>query len=200
MPFSRSCLAQLALSDLLEFPAHIWCACVIFAWSTLSTIQASVQNFGGLCALRLLLGAAEAMYAGAPFYLSFFYARDKVGFRQGLFLSGSALANAYGGALGYAILLIKSRIAAWRILFLIEGLPTLIMVVVAFLFLPDSLAAAKFLNKREKEVAIYCVQRGQVVDVDHHEGIRWKELISGLTDWRSEFLPWTVCLPGPAPY
>ncbi len=151
-----------------------------------------MQNFGGLCALRLLLGAAEAMYAGAPFYLSFFYARDKIGLRQGIFLSGSALANAYGGALGYAILLIKGNIAPWRALFLIEGLPTLIMVAVAYFFLPDSLAAAKFLNEREREVAIYCVRRSQIVDTDHHEGIRWKELMAGLKDWRSKsfcFLP-----------
>lgn len=94
------------------FPAHIWCACVVFAWSALSSLQSSVQNFSGLAAIRFFLGIFEAMYAGVPVYLSFFYPRDKIGFRQGLFISGSALANAYGGALGYAVRLtstFKSR-------------------------------------------------------------------------------------------
>ncbi len=170
-----------------HFPPHIWCSCIVFAWASLSTIQASVVNYGGLVAIRFLLGVFEAMYAGLPVYLSFFYPRDKVGFRQGIFLSGSALANAYGGALGYAILLIKSNIESWRILFLIEGLPTMVVVVVAFFFLPDDIRTAKFLNEREKEVAIHFLRRGQVADIDHHAGLRLSEVWAAFTDWRSMF-------------
>lgn len=170
-----------------HFPAHIWCACVVFAWSTLSSLQSSVYNFSGLAAIRFFLGVFEAMYAGVPVYLSFFYPRDKVGFRQGIFISGSALANAYGGALGYAILLIKSSVPSWRILFLIEGLPTLLMTVVAFFMLPDSIRDARFLSARDKEVAAYCVNDGLVADTDEgqHTGVRIKELLAGLKDWRS---------------
>lgn len=170
-----------------HFPAHIWCACVVFAWATLSSLQASVHNFSGLAAIRFFLGVFEAMYAGVPVYLSFFYPRDKVGFRQGIFISGSALANAYGGALGYAILLIKSSVPSWRILFLIEGLPTLLMTVVAFFMLPDSIRDARFLTDREKEVASYCANEGLVADTEEgqHTGVRIKELLAGLKDWRS---------------
>ena len=47
-------------------------------------------------------GIGEAMFGpGVPLYLSFFYPRDKIGFRQGVFISGAAMANAYGGALAY---------------------------------------------------------------------------------------------------
>lgn len=63
--------------------------------------------------LRFLLGIAEgktsssshtipvnrieAMFGpGVPLYLTFFYPREKVGFRHGVFISGSAAANAYG--------------------------------------------------------------------------------------------------------
>lgn len=170
-----------------HFPAHIWCACVVFAWSTLSSLQAAVNNFSGLAAIRFFLGVFEAMYAGVPVYLSFFYPRDKVGFRQGIFISGSALANAYGGGLGYAILLIRSNIPSWRILFLIEGLPTLIMCFVAFFMLPDSIREAKFLSARDKEVGAYCVNQGLVADTaeGEHTGVRVKELLAGLKDWRS---------------
>lgn len=102
------------------FPAHIWCAAVVFAWSALSSLQSSVQNFSGLAAIRFFLGIFEAMYAGVPVYLSFFYPRDKIGFRQGLFISGSALANAYGGALGYAVRLVTSIINLTRWIFMLN--------------------------------------------------------------------------------
>ncbi|KUI63126.1 hypothetical protein VP1G_10235 [Cytospora mali] len=170
-----------------HFPAHIWCACVVLGWSTLSSLQASVQNYAGLVTIRFILGVFEAMYAGVPVYLSFFYPKYNVGFRQGIFISGSALANAYGGALGSAILLIKSKIPSWRILFLIEGLPTMLMAAVAFFMLPDSIRAAKFLTEREKDIATYCINEGQVADTEEgqHTGVRLRELLSGLRDWRS---------------
>lgn len=191
------------------FPAHIWAAGIVFAWSTLSSLQASVHNFAGLAAIRFFLGVFEAMYAGVPVYLSFFYPRDKVGFRQGIFISGSALANAYGGALGYAvrsqaslffttlatactdfmgdqILLIKSSVPSWRILFLIEGLPTILMSFVAFFMLPDSIREARFLSERDKEVGVFCVNEGQIADTDEkHAGLKVKEMLAGLRDWRS---------------
>lgn len=100
---STDILSMWTVAGWKAFPAHIWCALVVFAWSSLSSLQSSVQNFSGLAAIRFFLGIFEAMYAGVPVYLSFFYPRDKIGFRQGLFISGSALANAYGGALGYAV-------------------------------------------------------------------------------------------------
>ena len=164
----------------------------MFTWSSISSIQASVHNYAGIVPLRFLLGVFEAMYAGVPLYLSFFYPRDKVGFRQGIFLSGSALANAYGGALGYAILKIKSHLDSWRILFLIEGLPTYIMVVVAFLCLPDDLSKATFLTEREKAVAIYRIKQGQIADTEHHAGLRWTELKAAFTDWRSTTSLWKI--------
>jgi hypothetical protein len=178
-------LSQWTAAGWKQFPAHRWCSLVVLCWSTLSTLQASVSNFGGLAAIRFLLGVAEAAYAGLPLYLTFFYPRDRVGFRQGIFLSGAALANAYGGALGYTILLIKSKIASWRILFLIEGLPTIIMVVVAWFFVPDDISRAKFLNEREKQVAIEFLKRGQAVDEQDHPGLHWDEVKAALTEWRS---------------
>ncbi|RKK81428.1 hypothetical protein BFJ69_g3708 [Fusarium oxysporum] len=129
------------------------------------------------------------MFSGVPLYLSFFYPRDKVGFRQGIFLSGSALANVYGGVLGYAILGVRGSVAPWRCLFLIEGLPLWIVAILAWFYLPDDLLSAKFLTDREKEVAWQCVGRGQTVDSQGAGGVSWAE-------WRSAFLDWRSYVPG----
>lgn len=132
---------------------------------------------------------AEAAYGpGVPFYLTFFYPRDKVGFRHGVFIAGAAMANAYGGALAYGITHIHGSLAPWQILFLIEGLPTCLFAVVAFFFLPDSIAQASFLNEREKEIAYHFVARNQRLDVEKNQGLRLKEVIEGLKDPKS-FIP-----------
>ncbi|KAI0905693.1 retrograde regulation protein 2 [Ustulina deusta] len=168
-----------------HFPAHIWVTCIVISFATISASQAATQSYAGLVVLRLILGATEAMYAGVPVYLSFFYPRDKVGFRQGIFLSGSALANAYGGALGYAITQIKSHIEPWRILFLIEGLPTFVMAVVAWFRFPDDIESANFLTDREKQIVKHMVSRDQTADVVDHTGLRPKDFLAAFKDWRS---------------
>ncbi|PSR85889.1 major facilitator superfamily domain-containing protein [Coniella lustricola] len=167
------------------FPAHIFAACIICAWATMSSLQATVSNFGGLAAIRFFLGSFEAMYAGVPVYLSFFYPREKLGFRQGIFITGAAIANAYGSALGYAILHIRSYLAPWRILFLIEGLPSMMMAIIAFHVFPDSIRTAKFLTDREKEIGASYVNHGQVAEMEHEKGISFADWKEGLKDWRS---------------
>ncbi|KAI1346700.1 retrograde regulation protein 2 [Xylaria sp. FL0043] len=176
---------QSAAAGWKHFPAHIWVTCIVVSFATISASQAATQNYAGIVVLRFLLGATEAMYAGVPVYLSFFYPRDKVGFRQGIFLSGSALANAYGGALGYAITQIKSHLEPWRILFLIEGLPTFVMAFVAWFCFPDDIASAKFLTEREQQVVKHMVSRDQTADVVDHTGLRLKDFWAAFKDWRS---------------
>jgi MFS family permease len=169
-----------------RFPPHVWIFCAAIGFSTISACQAAVTNYPGLVVLRVLLGFFEGMFSGVPLYLSFFYPKDKVGFRQGIFLSGSALANAYGGVLGYAILGIRGSVEPWRCLFLIEGLPVLIVAVLVWFYLPDSLLSARFLSEREKEVAWQCIARGQIVDSQGDGKVSWAEWRSAFLDWRSE--------------
>ena len=104
---------------------------------------------------RFFLGAIECGFGpGLPLYLSFFYPRHEVGLRIGLFLAGSALANAYGGALAYGLSHITSGIAPWRLLFILEGVPTCLLAVVTWFWLPDSPGKAKFLKEEERKVAV----------------------------------------------
>jgi hypothetical protein len=101
---------------------------------------------------RTFLAIAEAGYSpGIPYLLSFFYMRSEIGLCCGIFLSASPLATCFSGALVYSITSGHSALANWRLLFLVEGLPTITLVFVAF-FLPDSPEKAKFLNAEEKEV------------------------------------------------
>lgn len=133
-------------------------------------------------ALRFLLGATEAGFAsGSIFFLSFFYRRHELGLRCGLFLAAAPLANTFAGALAYGITSGHPKFASWRLLFLVEGLPTVLMTPIAFYFLPDHPAAARFLNKDEKEVAKARALR-QVGQVERTGSIQWGDIGATLLD------------------
>lgn len=135
-------------------PPHMVAATVIFLWGLVATLQSAAQNWSGMMALRFFLGAFEAAYAPGVIYLfSFFYLRHEVGFRCGIFASAAPLASTFAGALAYGITNGHSKLANWRLLFLVEGIPTILMVPFAYFFIPDSPDRAKFLSEEEKEIA-----------------------------------------------
>jgi hypothetical protein len=89
---------------------------------------------------------------GIIYLLSFFYLRREIGFRCGIFASAAPLASTFAGALAYGITSGHSHLANWRLLFLVEGLPTILMCGVAFFFIPDSPEQARFLSADEKTI------------------------------------------------
>lgn len=90
---------------------------------------------------------------GVIYLLSFFYLKHEIGFRCGIFVSAAPLASTFAGALAYGITNGHSHLANWRLLFLVEGLPTILMAPVTYFFLPDSPNIATFLTADEKAVA-----------------------------------------------
>lgn len=84
--------SQWLLMGWKQFPPHVWCASVVVFWGFVASVQASAFSWSGLMACRFFLGIAEAAFGpGVPLYLTFFYPREKVGLRQGIFISGAAL-------------------------------------------------------------------------------------------------------------
>jgi MFS family permease len=153
----------------------------------MSTLQAATQTWQGEMALRFLMGVFEAGYGpGIPYLLSFFYLRHELGSRIGFFLAAAPLANTFAGALAYGITSGHSKLANWRLLFLVEGLPTLIMAPVAFFFLPDAPEKSRFLNEDEKRIA-----KARGVRQAGHEkrsgGVVWKDIAGTLLDPKAWF-------------
>lgn len=151
----------------------------------IATCQAAVFSWKAEMGLRFLLGVTEAGFGpGIPFLLSCFYRRHELGLRCGLFVSAAPLASTFAGALAYGITSSHTKLASWRLLFLVEGIPTILMVPVVLRFLPDSPAKAKFLNEEEKAVARARALR-QVGAVDRIGGVSWKDIGETLLDVKS---------------
>ncbi|KAF7173643.1 hypothetical protein CNMCM6106_007697 [Aspergillus hiratsukae] len=161
---------------------HRWATFVVFAWGVVSTCQAATTNWQGMMAVRFLMGVAEASIGpGVPYLLSFFYRRHELGLRCGLFVSAAPLANTFAGALAYVITSGHARLANWRLLFLVEGLPTCAAALLAWFFVPDSPASAKFLTEEEKGVARARAMQ-QTGETERSSKIQWKELFLTLLD------------------
>ncbi|OOQ85003.1 putative pantothenate transporter [Penicillium brasilianum] len=131
----------------------IWVTLMAFGWGAASMLQAATTNFAGLIALRCLIGAFEAGFApGVALFLSFFYHRSEMGFRYGLFISFSPIANCFASALAYGIVNVRTSLAQWQLLFIIEGIPTILLAPLALYFLPKGPGECRFLDKRQNEI------------------------------------------------
>lgn len=142
-------------------------------------------------ACRFFLAAAEAAYGpGIPFLLSFFYKRRELGLRCAIFFSAAPLANTFAGALAYGITSGHSAIASWRLLFLVEGLPSVVMAAVAFWFMPDSADTAHFLTPEEREIAKHrAIQQTGQEGKSRIGNVQLKEVFASLKDLKTWIPP-----------
>ncbi|KAI9167140.1 MFS transporter prlL [Paramyrothecium foliicola] len=136
-------------------PAHIYVSLIVLTWGLTASLQSVAVSYPMLIALRVLLGIGEAGFTGIPFYLSFFFKRDELAFRTAIFISAAPLATSFASTLAWVIVKFASisPIAPWRLLFLVEGFPSVIVSVIAWNVIPDSPQTAPYLTRREKKVA-----------------------------------------------
>ncbi|CZR64555.1 related to nicotinamide mononucleotide permease [Phialocephala subalpina] len=168
-------------------PPHIWAAFCVMGWGVCGTLQSATFNWSGMMATRFFLGAFEACFApGITYLLSFFYLRNELGFRCGLYLSAAPLATCFAGALAYGITSGNPHgISSWRLLFLVEGLPSVVAAVATWFLMPDSAETANFLNEEEKAIAKARSVR-QVGDRVRIGGINWRDVGVACLDYK----PW----------
>ncbi|RAH68083.1 MFS general substrate transporter [Aspergillus aculeatinus CBS 121060] len=131
-------------------------SCMII-WAIVSGCTAATHNVGSIMAVRFLLGFVEApFFPGAIYFLSCWYTKKELGVRTALLVSGILLSNAFAGLISAGILTgmnHTTRLASWRWLFIIEGLATVVVALVAMAFLPDFPATTKWLTEAERIVA-----------------------------------------------
>ncbi|KAL0767881.1 hypothetical protein CaCOL14_008856 [Colletotrichum acutatum] len=117
---------------------HLWQSRIFLTWGIITACQAAAQNRHELYAMRFLLGMFEA---GKP--VTWFFAM-------------SNLAGIIGSLLCYGISYMNGirGISAWRWVYLLEGLATIVFSGVVFWLLPDypkSPRSSRFLTEREQE-------------------------------------------------
>lgn len=119
--------------------------------------MAFVWDMPAACGVRFLLGAFEAgMMPGISYYLSRWYRRSELIFRIALFIVMAPLAGAFGGLIASGILTLSNigSVREWRMIFLVEGIITMGLSLIAFITLTDRPETARWLTEEEKTLAI----------------------------------------------
>ncbi|KAI1099177.1 MFS general substrate transporter [Jackrogersella minutella] len=131
----------------------IWLALSMFLWSVCIIAQGFVKSYSGLMTTRALLGLFEGgFFPGINFYITQWYPRNECGLRMALIFSSATLAGAFGGLLARAIAEMSGvgGLAAWSWIFIIEGLASISVSVVAYWAVHGYPASATFLTPTER--------------------------------------------------
>lgn len=138
---------------LLRFGARVWIGRIMITWGLVSCAMAATRGEGSFYALRFLLGVAEAgFFPGIVFYLTQWFPAAERARAVALFMTATALAGVVGGPLSGALLAMHGLggLAGWHWLFLLEGLPAVILGAVVLARLPDGPHDARWLAPEER--------------------------------------------------
>ncbi|KAK8054830.1 major facilitator superfamily transporter [Apiospora rasikravindrae] len=177
---------------LKPFSPSRWLAFIITAWGIVATLTGLVNNFGSLIACRLILGALEAgLFPGLNVYLTFFYTKHELALRVGYLFVSAAIAGAFGGLLAYGIGHMQgvAGLGGWRWIMILEGIPSVLLGVVIWFFLPNDAESASFLTDDEKKVMAARLTRGygNTVSAQQYSS---KDMLAAFKDWKV----WMFCV------
>ncbi|KAG1772285.1 major facilitator superfamily domain-containing protein [Suillus occidentalis] len=132
---------------------QVWLPSLTLAWGIVSIGQGLVKNQAGLFGIRFLLGATEAgLFPGVIYVFSVYYLRRERSWRVAIFFGGAALAGAFGGIFAYCIGLMNGvgGRRGWQWIFILEGILTVVISLIAYFIVPTWSHEAKFLSETEK--------------------------------------------------
>lgn len=139
----------------VKFGGRKWLARIMVTWGFVSAATFLVTSAHQLYLARFLLGIAEAGFIpGVLLYMTYWFPESHRARLISRFYIGQPMALALGSFVSGFILDFHSALGfeAWRWLFLIEGLPSIILGVVAYFYLCDRPADAKWLTPEDKLV------------------------------------------------
>ncbi|KAJ5604874.1 hypothetical protein N7510_010028 [Penicillium lagena] len=112
-----------------------------------------VTSYGGLAALRLILGLFQGcLFPCLALFVANWYKREELSVRMAFLFASSALAGAFGGLLAFAIYHMDgiASMEGWRWVYIIEGIVTIVFGIASYWIVPGSFETAWFLNDEDK--------------------------------------------------
>jgi MFS family permease len=156
--------------------ARVWIARIMITWGIISSafMFTGDIHWGTVAAafnctdaeftfyvLRFLLGVAEAgFFPGIILYLTYWFPGSRRAKMVAMFMTAIAISNVIGSPVSGAIMQYMDGVWGWRgweWLFLLEGIPSVIMGVLVFVLLPNGPRHAKFLTPEEQEMIVHKV-------------------------------------------
>ncbi len=149
---------------LQKFGAKVWLTRIMLTWGITATAMAFVQGETSFFVLRFLLGVAEAgFFPGVIYYFTQWLPNAERGKAMAVFLSGSALASILSGPISGALLQIGGdTLHGWQWMFIIEGMASIVLCGVVWLWLDSTPDDARWLTQRERDSIVSTIAQEQV--------------------------------------
>ncbi|RDA95524.1 hypothetical protein CP533_5412 [Ophiocordyceps camponoti-saundersi (nom. inval.)] len=154
-----------------------------FVFGSVTILTVTARSFGGILALRWILGMSEAAFFPVLiYYLTTFYRRAELARRLAVLYAASTLANGFSGLLAFAVFRLPDTGLllgySWRYLFLIEGVASVLLAIVAFFLLPGKVVEAGFLNEEERALASRRIRLDSSADDDNDKARRQRRPVA----------------------
>lgn len=134
--------------------ARVWITRIMVTWGIASACALFIRSETSFYVIRFLVGALEAGFVpGVLYFFTKWFPADKRARINTIFMSGIAFCGIIGGPLSGSIMKFADGslgLAGWQWLFLLEGLPAIILGLIVWLYLDDEIADAKWLSQEEK--------------------------------------------------
>jgi sugar phosphate permease len=127
---------------------------IMILWGLISAGMMFTNNTTTFYALRFMLGVFEAGFApGMILYLTYWYAPSRMARVMGVVMAAGPIGGLLGGPLsGWAIATLDGAygLRGWQWMFLVEGLPCVVLGLITYLTLTDRPEQARWLDEHEK--------------------------------------------------
>ena len=134
--------------------ARRWISRIMISWGAISAAMMFVRTTPTFYVLRFLLGAAEAgFFPGVVYYLSHWYPEGQRARAIAAFMTAVPVSGVVGGPLSGALLTLNGLfgLAGWQWLFLMEGIPAILLGIIVLVYLTDRPETADWLSSTERD-------------------------------------------------
>lgn len=173
--FLGYCLFEVPSNIILDrVGARLWIARIMVTWGLISTGMMFVRTPISFYILRFLLGVAEAgFFPGVIYYLSQWFPSRQYARAIASFMSAIPVTGVIGGPLSGALLSLNGMhgLTGWQWLFLVEGLPAIILGLVVLFYLTDRPATAHWLTSAERETLVAQLEAEREACPSHAAGV-----------------------------
>jgi D-galactonate transporter len=154
--------------------ARVWIARIMVSWGIISMLTMFVTTPTMFYVMRFLLGLAEAgFFPGIILYLTYWYPAHRRGRMTTWFMTAIAISGVVGGPISGYILKAFNGVNGWhgwQWLFLLEGVPSVIVGILVFVVLDDRISKAKWLTEQERELLERNIAAEEATKEDHSIG------------------------------
>ena len=159
-----------------RFGARRWIARIMVSWGIVSAAMALAAGPTSFVILRFLLGVAEAgFFPGIILYLTYWFPEASRARIVGAFMTAVPLSSVIGNPLSAFLLGFDGigGIAGWRWLFILEGVPAILLGIAVWFYLPDRPAEVRFLGAEARAWLVATLAAEQkALQARHHNDLR----------------------------